>query len=222
MTDPVVVLDDPVSSLDENSIYLAFGFIKQHTQNAAQLFLLTHNFTFFRLVRNWFHYLPGQRNGRTDRQPARFYMLDLVRDSEPRSTTILPLDNLLKQYESEYHYLFARVYRERSVSSRSTLEHLYDLPNIARRLLESFLAFRRPQVSRDLWTKLKDSDFDQSRKTRIIRFVNTHSHIDGICEPEHDLFLLGEARPVLDDILEFMEFEDPSHYRAMVDVVTYT
>ena len=216
----VVVLDDPVSSLDENSIYLAFGYIKQHTQNAAQLFLLTHNFTFFRLVRNWFHHLPRQRKQRMDQRPARFYMLERVRDSATRCTTIQPLDSLLEEYESEYHYLFARLYRERSVASGTTLEHLYDLPNVARRLLESFLAFRRPQVSRDLWTKLQDSDFDQSRKTRIIRFVNAHSHTDGISEPEHDLSLLGEARSVLDDILEFMEFEDPGHYEAMVEVVT--
>ena len=56
----VVVLDDPVSSLDANALFLAFGYIQQRAQDAAQLFILTHNFTFFRNVKNWFHHLRGQ------------------------------------------------------------------------------------------------------------------------------------------------------------------
>src|SRR5262249_42516519 len=56
----VVVLDDPVSSLDANALYLAFGFIRERTKDAGQLFIFTHNFTFFRQVRNWFYHLKGQ------------------------------------------------------------------------------------------------------------------------------------------------------------------
>ncbi len=222
LTEGVVILDDPVSSLDENSIYLAFGYIRQSTQDAAQLFLLTHNFTFFRQVRNWFHNLTGQRRNQVNRRPARFYMLDQVLDSETRCTAIRPLDPLLEQYESEYHYLFARVYRERSVATETALEQLYDIPNVARRLLETFLAFRQPQVPGELWKKLQNTQFDQSKKLRIIRFVHTHSHSDRIGDPEHDPSLLGEARSVLDDILAFIKAEDPGHFEAMVEVVEST
>ena len=59
----VVVLDDPVSSLDANAMYLAFGYIRERTQEAGQLFVLSHNFSFFRQVRNWFHHLPRQHSG---------------------------------------------------------------------------------------------------------------------------------------------------------------
>ena len=222
LNEGVIVLDDPVSSLDENSIYLAFGYIRQRTQGAAQLFVLTHNFTFFRQVRNWFHHLKGQGSNQIHRRPARFYMLDRVLDSETRCTTIRPLDPLLECYESEYHYLFARVYRERSVATETTLEQLYDIPNVARRLLETFLAFRRPHISGDLWKKLQDTQINPSKKLRIIRLVHTYSHSDRIGEPEHDPSLLGEARSVLDDILEFIDSEDPEHFNAMVEVVEST
>ena len=215
LNEGVIVLDDPVSSLDENSIFLAFGYISQRTQDGAQLFLLTHNFTFFRQVRNWFHHL----NRRNRRRPARFYMLDRVPDSETRRTEIRPLDPLLEKYESDYHFLFARVYRERSAAVGTTLVQLYDIPNVARRLLESFLAFRVPHISGGLWQKLRQSQFDQSRNTRILRLVNTHSHNDGIGVPGHDPSLLGEARSVLDDLLEFIRSEDSEHYNAMVEVV---
>ena len=55
----VVVLDDPVSSLDANALFLAFGFIRERTQDSGQLFVLTHNFTFFRNVKNWLHNMTG-------------------------------------------------------------------------------------------------------------------------------------------------------------------
>ncbi len=84
----VVVLDDPVSSLDANAMYLALGFIKDRTQAAGQLFILTHNFSFFRQVRNWFHHLPRQNSSDIARRPARFYMLGEVASAEPRRTTI--------------------------------------------------------------------------------------------------------------------------------------
>jgi wobble nucleotide-excising tRNase len=215
----VVVLDDPVSSLDSNALYLAFGFICERTENAAQLIVLTHNFTFFRQVRNWFHHLPGQNKRDINQRPARFYMLDSVRGETARSSTLRPLDPLLKEYESEYHYLFARIFREATSSSPADLEQNYALPNMARRLLETFLAFRQPQVAGQLRKKLESVNFDETKKLRILRFVHTYSHGDAIGEPDHDPSLLGEARAVLNDLLEFIEDQDAQHFAGMKELV---
>ena len=216
----VVVLDDPVSSLDANALFLAFGFIRERTQDSAQLFILTHNFTFFRNVKNWLHNMPKQRSSKVSLRPARLYMLEwqFATNTSQRSSTLRALDPLLEWYESDYHYLFARIYRE-SQKATTALTENYVLPNISRRLLEGFLAFRVPQVSGELWAKLKKVDFDDARKTRILRFINTHSHNDVIGEPEHDPSLLAEARPVLQDLLKFIEALDPDHYRAMEELV---
>lgn len=215
----VVVLDDPVSSLDANALYLAFGFIRERTKDAAQLFILTHSFTFFRQVRNWFHHLKGQHKKDVGQRPARFYMLDCVSDGNQRCSTIRPLDTLLEQYESEYHYLFARIYRGAAAPTPPILEDNYILPNMARRLLEAFLAFRQPRPSGELWQKLEDAEFDEAKKLRILRFLHTHSHGDAIGEPEHDPSLLGEAGSVLKDLLEFIKAQDPAHFAAMVELV---
>ena len=216
----IVVLDDPVSSLDANALYLAFGFIRHRTQEVGQLFMLTHSFPFFRQVRNWFHHQKGQSKKDINQRPARFYMLDRVHGSNPRCTALYALDPLLEQYESEYHYLFACVHRAVNTTGETKLEQNYGLPNVARRLLEMFLAFRRPQVAGELWLKLKDVGFDEARKVRILRFVHTHSHGDTVGEPEHDPSLLGEARAVLGDLLELMKSEDPQHFAAMVTLVS--
>ncbi|WP_430495595.1 AAA family ATPase [Ralstonia pseudosolanacearum] len=69
----IVVVDDPISSLDSNSIYSAFGFMKRRVCDAGQLFVLTHNYTFLRQVRNWFKH--ANRRKTKSGPPAHFYML---------------------------------------------------------------------------------------------------------------------------------------------------
>ncbi|MBX5463366.1 MAG: AAA family ATPase, partial [Steroidobacteraceae bacterium] len=197
-------------------LYLAFGFIRNRTQDAGQLFVLTHNFQFFREVRNWFDY-ENKRNNKNS--PARFYMLDRVHGVNPRCTTLRTLHPLLERYKSEYHYLFACVHRAANATGQTPLEQNYHLPNVARRLLEMFLAFRRPQVPEGLWHKLKEVIFDEAKKVRIYRFVQMHSHGAPLGESEHDSTLLGEAPAVLTDLLELMKSEDPQHFRAMEGLV---
>lgn len=215
----VVVLDDPVSSLDANALYLAFGFIRERTQGAAQLFILTHNFRLFRQVRNWFHHLPKQGKKDVKQRPARFYMLDCDMKGGKRNSRIVTLDPLLEQFESEYHYLFARIYRAVGQAKALPLEDSYTLPNIARRLVEMFLAFRRPDISGELWEKFKTLSIDDVKKIRILRFLHTHSHSDLIEEPEHDPSALAEARPVLSDLLDLIKTEDAAHFSAMEALV---
>lgn len=90
---------------------------------------------------------------------------------------------------------------------------------MARRLLETFLAFRRPQHAGELRQKLQGIDFDETTKLRILRFLHTHSHADAIVDPEHDPSALGEAHAVLTDLLALIQHEDAAHYEAMVALV---
>ena len=215
----VIVLDDPVSSLDANALFLAFGFIRERTNDAGQLFVLTHNFSFFRQVRNWFHHLKGQKKRDVSQRPARFFMLDSAVEENVRISAIRWLDPLLERFESEYQYLFDRLYRASTESASQDLEQNYVLPNMARRMLEAFLAFRQPQVSGDLWQKLNAVRFDEAKKLRILRFLHTHSHSIAVGEPEHDMTALAEGSAVLKDLLEMIESLDGAHYTAMAQLV---
>lgn len=49
----IVVIDDPVSSLDANSSFCAFGFMKSRLKDVGQLFILTHNHMLLRSVVRW-------------------------------------------------------------------------------------------------------------------------------------------------------------------------
>ena len=93
------------------------------------------------------------------------------------------------------------------------------MPNLSRRLVETFLAFRYPAIQGDLSKQMEEVDFDASKKTRILRFLHTYSHSGGIAEPEHDPSILSETRAVLSEVLDLIEKCDPVHYMGMMSVV---
>jgi wobble nucleotide-excising tRNase len=218
LKDGIVVIDDPVSSLDSNALFHAFGFMKDRTKDAGQLFILTHSHSFFRQVKNWFSYLNKDKKENT--QPARFYMLTSNVTGGNRSSSISKLDSLLHEYESEYHYLFSLVYKAANSEEEAGLQQNYHLPNIARRLLESFLAFRQPSKSGELRQQLDVIVFDVAKKTRILRFLHTHSHAGQISDPEHDPSILLETKQVLNDLLCLIRKEDERHFEQMKALVT--
>lgn len=215
----VVVLDDPVSSLDGNALFLAFGLIRERTKDAGQLILMTHDFALFRQVRNWFHKLPVQNKRDIAHRPARLFMIQCVTSGGQRSASIKWVDPLLEQYESEYHYLFACIHRAWSAPPSTNLEDYHHVPNMARRLLESFLAFKVPQASGELYQALQLVTYDESKKTTILRFLHTHSHGSDVV-PGHDPTVLGGCHSVLGDMFGLMRELDDGHYSAMVTLVS--
>ena len=205
----VIVLDDPVSSLDANSLLAAYGFIRERTNLAGQLFIMTHNFTFFRKVREWF----DKKRRKDGSRRAQFYMLYSSSDGQGRCSEIRKLDPLLKDYKSDYHYLFARVWR--GAQQADNLEAYYTLPNMARRLLDAFLAFRLPDIHGTLGDRMDNVDFDENRKRRMLAFANAYSHNDVISVQEHDANLLSEMPEILSDIMDLIKSVDLEHYNRM-------
>lgn len=217
----VVVVDDPICSLDSNTLFSAFGYMKGRTKDAAQLFILTHNFSFYRQVKNWFHHLKGQRKKDVTKRPARFFML--TRGSSPAGdvAAITRLPNLLEEHESEYHYLFKRVYTASQLQvNPDSLAELYPLPNLARRLLETFMAFRYPGYPGELFDKMEGLAFDEGKKVAILRFLNTFSHDSEISGEEHDVTVLMETPQILASVMELIKSEDPGHYEQMIACVS--
>ena len=216
----VVVIDDPVSSLDANALFSAFGYMKDRTKNCYQLFVLTHNFMFFRQVKNWFHHLKGQNKKNREQRPARFYMLrtDIIHGE--RNASLAPMDRLLEEFESEYHYLFRHVYDiANNTSEDSELAQYYGMPNIGRRLIETFLAYRFPDMGGDLSKQFDRIDYDAAKKIRILRFLHTYSHSGGISEPEHDPSILSDTKQAMSELLELIKTVDKNHYDGMMTLL---
>ncbi len=211
MANGIVVIDDPISSLDANSSFCAFGFMKSRLSGVGQLFIFTHNHMLLRSVIRWFRHLPG-KNGS-------YYMLQCDPGANGRSTRIAVLDSLLIDYESDYHYLFKRVIEGSEMPGQLPLEAYYQLPNIARRLLESFVAFRVPS-SLSLHAKLDKLPGDPALKARVYQFVQSFSHDDAIGDSGDGALALAEGPAVLKALLQLVRGADADHYDQMAEAIT--
>lgn len=206
----IVVIDDPVSSLDASAMFTAFGFIKERTEKAKQIIVLTHDFSFFNLVKGWFMRAPDNKN------QSRYYSLVSLMNDGGKNNTITELDRLLKDFASEYQYLFHLV-KKGATAQGEELSKLYGLPNVGRRLLEHFIAFKFPGgiETEKLIHRMEKLGLDSKTLALLNRFLNIHSHGDAIASAEHDLNLLAESPKVMQAILEVMRKEDNEHVERL-------
>ena len=223
----IVVIDDPVSSLDANALFYAFSFIQERTKEVGQLFITTHNFGFLRLVRKWLFRV--NKTKRKTKKEARMYMLNCLGSSLGRRAVLATLDPLLSEYESEYSYLFSQVVKG-AEETAGEIEKFYHYPNIARRVLEAFLAFRLPnsahtwednRFNSDMHGYLHELGFDATKTNRILNFLSAHSHNarpDGAVD--HDESILLETPAVLADVLKLIEHADRNHCAEMKKLVS--
>lgn len=199
----VVVIDDPISSLDSTSIYQAFSYMKTAVKDAKQVFVLTHNFDFLKLVLNWLHRIPKKVGGKG------YFMIVCSETSTGRFSKICRLDQLLQDHVSEYQYLFKTLYK---YESDGTIGSAYHIPNIARKVLETFLEFHVPAKS-TTYDKLEATGFDPQKRTAIYKFANDLSHITG---KGFDPALVSETQKNTKHLLELIKTVAPSHYAGLV------
>lgn len=212
----VIVIDDPISSFDSQYLYGAFGFIKEKVKeiNPKQVFIFTHNFPFFRLIRDWMRY---------EKNNFSFYMIKSKFRSNERYSVIEELDKLLKEHNSEYTYLFKLVFY-RSKTSESDLEKDYIFPNAIRKLLENYLSFKVPTGGISIHRKFETLCEDYPEKcrpemrTRIESFTQDQSHPLYQDSPtDFDERLMGEIQAVCSAIIELIEITDEKHYNHLLE-----
>ncbi|WP_254814227.1 ATP-binding protein [Pseudomonas aeruginosa] len=142
--DTIVVVDDPVSSFDSNHLFHAYSFLRTQCTEAKQLFVLTHNFTYFKLVRDWFTGANRNRINKGKTENCFFYRLDAPPGS-PRHSLLVDADDSLKNYGSEYHYIFKKLYEYRAHTTLNR-DEAFLTANLARKLVESFFTFKYPGI----------------------------------------------------------------------------
>lgn len=201
VSDIVVVIDDPISSLDTNSMYQAFSFMKNSVKDCYQVFFLTHNFGFLKLLLNWRHRAQNKTS---------YYMIANRQSDGQRIADIKQMDPTLKSFESEYLFLF-KTLRNLQQDLDGTIAKAYPVPNMARKLWETFLMFRVP-IGANTYTRmdvLKDEGFDEEKLDAIYKFTNDQSHISG---DGFDPSLVPETDKALQAIFDVMAQAAPEHF----------
>lgn len=218
----IVAVDDPISSFDSNHLFHAYSYLRHHCTPALQLFILTHNFNFFKLVRDW---LEGMNANRKRKSPPKvansfFYTIEASTTS-PRKSALKDAPKSLHGYSSEYHYIFGRLYNYKE-QAQIDRDEAFLTANLARKILEAFFSFKYPLHRGDMAGLFQQgltgcTLTTPQTKEKIYRFINKYSHnalIEiGEDSPEN---LVGESYNIIADIFTWMREVDGTHYAQMV------
>ncbi|WP_422648260.1 Wobble nucleotide-excising tRNase [Cupriavidus sp. H18C1] len=221
--DSIIVVDDPISSFDSNYLFHAYSYLRANCEKAKQLFVLTHNFNFYKLVRDWYAKTNSNRAQKGKGPSAFFYVLE-TDNALPRCSQLKNANETLVRYHSEYHYIFSRLHQFREHESLS-IEDSFLSANLARKLLEAFLSFKFPRQRGDIASLMAAAlegckTTTVETKERIYRFINKYSHSDYIeIDSDASENLHGESRNVIALIFEWMRELDPVHLAEMETVV---
>lgn len=226
LKDLIVVVDDPVSSLDTRALNYAFNMIKSALDSACQLIVLTHNLNFMNEAKKWLKNKTEKEVGEA-KAVATLFFIETTQDTGTgtRSSSIKVMPKLILQYESEYHYLFSLILKF-SHSSCGDNGHLYVMPNILRKVLEIFLAFKRPG-SEGLSNKLEnvakeEPELDFSRLRALDRLVQVESHADSLDDlVTFSSMTFEETKAAADALLKLIETCDGKHYTRMCSLCSH-
>jgi len=173
VADTIVVIDDPISSLDANHLFNTYALIKTQIGACKQLFLSTHSFELFNLLKEWA--TEEEREKRTkDFKKWKDWRFYLVRRGDGGESRIENIPPVLMHFKSEYHYLFGELHRFAN-GAPGDFDRLYTLPNITRRFMEAFGGIMIPK-SQGLVGKMDRLFADVIERERVWKFINQYSH----------------------------------------------
>ncbi|WP_413906522.1 AAA family ATPase [Candidatus Endomicrobiellum trichonymphae] len=209
----MVYIDDPVSSLDSNHLFNIYSFIrdifyehknKKHICKCKQLFISTHNIEFYNLFCDW-----AEKQG---------YLIKRIKKSHCDESILTKSEDVIEKYKSEYVYLFSLINKfNNDPEPKDTFEHLYYLPNVLRRFVETYLSFK--YLSRkSIEENIHDLISNRVDRERARKFMHYHSHsltINNLIGfPD-----LAESTDVVNIIIKAVKKDDSTHYNSLVKAV---
>ncbi len=232
----IIFIDDPISSFDSNFIYHTFSLIKNHFNEVGQLFISTHNFQFFNLVKDWF--IKKNRNieennkerkllGKEEKlTPCEFYMIKCDLNEGKRKAKIIELDNTLKKNKSEYTFLFGLLKDFDAKTEEATFEEIYNIANIGRRFFDIYADFKVPTNSCEQKEKidilvkeinklkLDEDKISKATCDKLFWLINGFSHnSDPTSAIEHKD--KSESKEAIRILLNIVKESDPKHYEIL-------
>ncbi|NSY33236.1 hypothetical protein DS891_06440 [Pseudoalteromonas sp. JC28] len=199
----VVVIDDPISSLDSNVLYIVSAIVKQlikevkEGSTVKQLLLFTHNVYFHKEA----SFQGGRSNGCNQ---THFWILRKANNI----TSIQPYEQL-NPIESSYELLWREI-KEQGNNSCITIQ------NTMRRILENYFKILGKFSDGDIEAKFKNPQEQQVFRS-LLYWINDGSH----CLPD-DLFIQNQDDTVdiycsvFKDVFKFSGHI--AHYNMMMGV----
>ena len=211
----LIVIDDPVSSLDKNSIYQIFSLIVDEIDNnkdRRQYILMTHSLDFLGHLLEHYRKKIGKQDD--EKQTVRLYNIFL----SSRGSEIANMNKLLWKYKSDYYYLFD-ILMKKSQDCPSEENHL--VANLLRRWLETFLNFKFSSDGNfhGLLSKAHGAsglnEDPHYQMTALRRFLDSGSHGLPDTETPNSSIFDDNAPQMIKMAFELVEKTDKDHFSKL-------
>ncbi|WP_144690693.1 AAA family ATPase [Campylobacter jejuni] len=234
---PIIWIDDPISSLDNNHIFFIFSLIENEIvrkDSFEQFFISTHNLDFLKYIKRLKKSKPKQnKNDKKEYDFPQYYFIEKSVKESMETSEIKNLSRCLKKYTTEFNYLFEQIYNFKNIDDIDN-EYLktsliYNFGNNLRKFLETYLFFKYPNNFESLDQELIERFFNdtyQSDKTdenhqKMVanitnRYQNEYSHLREILSRGMQPIDIEESKKIANFVLKMMERNDINQFKALV------
>lgn len=230
--DLIIYIDDPISSLDGNHIFFMFSLIESliakptkkpdgsNSYGYKQLFISTHNLDFLKYIKRLS--IP------TKKIPAGEGKAKSVSDHEHfmierngASSNILLMPSYLKDYITEFHYLFHQIYKcKDQAAAADGHESFFGFGNNLRKFLEAFLFFKYPYHDdrSDAFERINKffGKDDDTAVALVNRLTNEFSHLEAVPDRSFKPIEIPEIAKVANYVLDKIYEADKAQYNALL------
>lgn len=223
LKDYIVFIDDPISSLDSNHIFQINSLLKDtffHKVNnpanslqlkwalkCKQLFISTHNFEFFSLLKD----LPKQKGHNSE---SRYFISRYLLES-----SIERLPQVYFSSSSEYHYLFGEILNFYNEPNKGLYSKILLLPNILRRFVEMYTLTKYPSHDEEVDTRA-EVVFGKRESKRILKLLHHFSHFNSIDRINKHSEFVADIEYACNDLINHIKTKDKIHYDALAASLT--
>ncbi|MEH6672724.1 AAA family ATPase [Halopseudomonas sp.] len=216
----IVYIDDPISSLDANHIFHVTAairalFFTQQDRNAQwqttckQLFVSTHNFEFFNLLREIKPVAKKQGAG-----------LFLIRRTAENASKLEDMPASLARYQSEYQFLFEVIHRFNQAPDKTAHDMLMLLPNAVRRFVELYTYSRLPgPKDAENVDERAEVLFGVERAKRILKIFHYFSHGNTLDRLAGNNELIFDLEHAVRDLIGAISERDKPHMDALIAAI---
>jgi wobble nucleotide-excising tRNase len=221
---PIIWIDDPVSSLDANHIFFVYSLINaeivtpekyedrgelKERDRFKQLFISTHNLDFLKYLKR----LPGALN----KKKSQYFII--TRKDQVSDISLMP--RYLKDYVTEFNFLFHQIYKCAHAQIECDENHdcYYNFANNARKFLEAFLYYKYPNAVENDDKLVRFFGDDALAASLTDRINNEFSHLAGVFERSVLPIDVPEMKTTASFILRKIKEKDPDQYSALLQSI---
>ncbi|EAH7734824.1 RloC protein [Campylobacter jejuni] len=237
---PIIWIDDPISSLDNNHIFFIFSLIENEIvekDSFKQFFISTHNLDFLKYTKRLKKIKPKQNeNSKKKYEFPQYYFIERSVKKSIETSEIKKLPKCLERYTTEFNYLFEQIYKFKNIDDTYNedlkISLVYNFGNNLRKFLEIYLFFKYPNEIKSLDKELIKRFFNDTYQSdridenhqKIIasiinRYQNEYSHLREVLSRGMQPIDIEEAKKIAEFILKTIEQNDKQQYKALVESI---